>query len=129
MGDAPQIAPSDVPRYGAYKELLIRTSIIAIVISLSVIFVVDWIIHSVEDSIARSADNAVAALSSQIPAGGPKFWAEVERNVDLAAAPNSDLPAEKKQKLLNDVRILVARWRPFIDAVSDEMQKPPQKLN
>lgn len=129
MGDAPQVASSDISRYGTYKELLIKTSIVAIVISLCVIFVADWIIQSVEDSISRTAQTAVAALSSQVPVGGRKFWAEVERNVDLAAAPDFDLPPAKKQKLLSDVRIVVSRWRPFIDAVSDEMQKPPQKLN
>jgi hypothetical protein len=129
MGGAPQEASADISQSGTYKDFLIKTCIIAIVISLSVIFVVDWTIQSVEDSISRTADNMVAALSSQIPTGGRKFWTEIEHNIDLAAAPNSDLAPEKKQRILNDVRIIVARWRPFIDAVSDEMEKPPQKAN
>jgi hypothetical protein len=129
MDVAPEIASSNVSRSGTYKELLIKTCIVAIVISLCTIFVVDWIIQSIEDSIARTGDNIVAALSSQAPEGGRKFWAEIERNIDIAADPRSDLPPEKKQQMLNDVRVIVARWRPFIDAISDEMQKPPQKVN
>jgi hypothetical protein len=129
MGGATEEASSDISHYGMYKDFLIKTCIVAIVISLSVIFVVDWIIQSVEDSISRTGDNMVAAFSSQIPTGGRKFWTEIERNIDLAAAANSDLAPEKKQRILNDVRIIVARWRPFIDAVSDEMEKPPHKAN
>jgi hypothetical protein len=129
MGGAPQEASADISQSGTYKDFLIKACIIAIVISLSVIFVVDWTIQSVEDSISRTADNMVAALSSQIPTGGRKFWTEIEHNIDLAAAPNFDLAPEKKQRILNDVRIIVARWRPFIDAVYDEMEKPPQKAN
>jgi hypothetical protein len=129
MGGVPQEASADISQYGTYKDFLIKTCIIAIVMSLSVIFVVDWTIQSVEDSISRTGDNMVAALSSQIPTGGRKFWTEIERNIDLAAAPNSDLAPEKKQRILNDVRIIVARWRPFIEAVSDGMEKPPQKAN
>jgi hypothetical protein len=129
MNAEPEMASLDVSRYGTYKELLIKTCIVAIVVSLCTIFVVDWIIQSVEDSISRTSDNLVAALSSQAPTGGRKFWAEIERNIDIAADPRSDLPPEKKQQMLNDVRVIVARWRPFIDAVSDELQKPPQKAN
>jgi hypothetical protein len=129
MDGAPQGASGDVSRHGVYKEFLIKTAIVAIAMSLSVIFVVDWIILSVEDSISRSGDNMVAALASQIPEGGRKFWTGLERNLDLAAAPNADLAPEKKQKILSDVRIIVTRWRPFVDAVYDEMQKPPQKAN
>jgi hypothetical protein len=126
MDGAPQRASGDVSQHGTYKEFLIKTCIAAIVISVSVIFVVDWIIQSVEDSISRTGDNMAAALSSQIPTGGRKFWTELERNIDVAAAPNADLSPEKKQKILSEVRIIVARWRPFVDAVSDGMQKSPQ---
>jgi hypothetical protein len=59
-----------------------------------------------------------------IPRGGPQFWGKIEQKLDRAADVSSDLPPEKKQKLINDVRVIVARWRPFIDAVQSEMQKP-----
>jgi hypothetical protein len=56
--------------------------------------------------------------------GGRQFWVKLENELDRAAAPTSDLSPETKQKLINDVRVIVARWRPFIDAVQNEIQKP-----
>jgi hypothetical protein len=35
-----------------------------------------------------------------------------------------DLPPERKQKLVNNVRILAVRWRPLIDALQDGRQAP-----
>ena len=53
----------------------------------------------------------------QTSIGGRKFWARLEEELDRAAAPASDLPPERKQKLINNVRVLAARWRPLIDAL------------
>jgi hypothetical protein len=46
--------------------------------------------------------------------GGRQFWQKVETALDEAADPRSDLPEEKKQKLLADIRAVATRWRPFI---------------
>jgi hypothetical protein len=46
--------------------------------------------------------------------GGARFWADFETNIERAADPASDLPAEKKQALLKDIHIIVDRWRPFM---------------
>ncbi len=54
---------------------------------------------------------------------GARFWGKIEREFDRAADPAADLPADKKQKLLNDVHVIVARWRPFLDAAQSELQK------
>ena len=47
----------------------------------------------------------------------------------LVAARRAPLQEEGNRcgmetKLINDVRVIVARWRPFIEAVQSEMQKP-----
>jgi hypothetical protein len=44
--------------------------------------------------------------------------------LDRAADPASDLPPEKKQKLLNDVKVIVARWRPFVEAAQTAAKSP-----
>jgi hypothetical protein len=36
------------------------------------------------------------------------------------------MPPGKREKLLNDVRLIVTQWRPFIDVFQAEMQKPPR---
>jgi hypothetical protein len=102
----------------------IKTCLLAVVISACTIFVVDSIIDSVEDATARAVVNVRAQLMDT-PIGGQQFWIKLEHELDRAADPASDLPPEKKQKLINDMRVIVARWRPFVDTFERETQKPP----
>jgi len=76
----------------------------------------------VERSVTRTVRSVRVELREL--AREPIIWGKIERELDRAADPASDLPPEKKQKLVNDVRVIVARWRPFLDAVAGEMQKP-----
>jgi hypothetical protein len=69
--------------------------------------IVDSAWYKVETNIQR------VALTS-----GRTFWSNVERELDRAADPTSDLPDEKKQKLLSDIRRIADRWRPFVTEVS-----------
>jgi hypothetical protein len=103
-------------------QFAVKTCIVAIVISACGIFVADWIIKSVEASTA----NTISAVREQLApkVGGRQFWINVKQQLDNAAAPSSDLPPEEKQKLVSDLRVIVSRWRPFIDAVQDELHKP-----
>lgn len=92
----------------------IKTCIVAVIVSACAVFAADWVIGSAEESFARSIKSV-----QQISIGGRKFWARLEEELDRAASPASDLPPERKQKLINDVRILAARWRPLIDALQE----------
>jgi hypothetical protein len=69
--------------------------------------IVDSTWYKVETNIQRVALNS-----------GRTFWSNVERELDRAADPTSDLPDEKKQKLLSDIRRIADRWRPFVTEVS-----------
>jgi hypothetical protein len=97
----------------------IKTCIVAVVITACAVFAADWVIGSAEQSFARSVRSV-----QQISIGGRKFWSRLEEELDRAAAPASDLSPERKQKLINNVRILAARWRPLIDALQDGRQAP-----
>jgi hypothetical protein len=103
-------------------QFTIKTCIVALVISACAIFAADWIIKSVEASTANTISTVREQLSPTV--GGRQFWIKLKDQLDNAAAPSSDLPPEEKQKLLNDVRAIVSRWRPFIDAAQDELRKP-----
>jgi hypothetical protein len=106
---------------GNILQFAVKACIVAVVISVSTIVVASWVIGSIEASAARS----LAALR-ETAIGGPQFWGKVERELARAADPRSDLPPEKKQKLLNDLRTITVRWRPFVDAVTTELQRPAQ---
>jgi len=104
---------------GNIVSFINKTCIVAIVISACTVLVANLVIDSVEDATART----ISKLQGTVK-GGRQFWVKIEEELDRAAAPSSDLSPEKKQKLINDVRVIVARWRPFIDAVQNEIQKP-----
>jgi hypothetical protein len=82
-------------------------------------------------------DNRVEQIESRIqsmranagPMGGRAFWSELERKLDKLADPASDLPPEKKQKILRNIRVLSERWRPFIDAAIVPEAKPSAPVN
>ena len=105
------------------KLFAIKTGVVAIV----TVFAALWIIDSVANTVRESVVYTMAELREQVqfPLGGKQFWGKIEQELDHLADASSDLPPEKKQKLINDVRLIVARWRPFIDAVQSEIQKPP----
>ena len=100
-------------------QFAMKTCVVAVVISVCTIVVVDRIIDDLQDFAAQTI---AGVRSSTI--GGRKFWTKIENELNRAADPASDLTAEEKKKLINDVRVIVARWRPFVDAVQDELQKP-----
>ena len=95
---------------GGLLQFAIKACIVAVIVSASTIFIINSVADRFRDVFAN--------------ASGRPFWTKVERELDHAAAPESDLPPEKKEKLLRDIHVIVARWRPFLDAVSSELQKP-----
>jgi hypothetical protein len=103
----------------------VKTCIVAVVISACTIFVVDWIVSDLQDFSLQMMATVRDQINST-PIGGAKVWTKIERELDRAADPTTDLPPQKKQKLINDVRVIIARWRPFLDAAQDELQKPRQ---
>jgi hypothetical protein len=59
--------------------------------------------------------------------GGAEFWEKMEHELDRAADPASDLPAEQKRKLLAQIHTVVERWRPFMAEVAPlfaDFQRP-----
>jgi hypothetical protein len=62
---------------------------------------------------------------------GKQFWTRVETEISRQAEPGRELPEAERQKLLANIRVLVARWRPFVAeaaklfAAADEPAKKP----
>ena len=59
--------------------------------------------------------------------GGAQFWEKMEHELERAADPASDLPAEQKKKVLAQIHVVVERLRPFMGELAPlfaEFQKP-----
>ena len=123
MSETQKIDESGADLAAKITPFIIRTCVVAAVATACIIFAADWIISSAEESLARSVRSFQQTVQ-QTSIGGRKFWARLEEELDRAAAPASDLPPERKQKLINNVRVLAARWRPLIDALQDTKQTP-----
>ena len=100
----------------------VKACIVAVVIAVCAAVVANFIVDTVEDSAARTIAN-VQAQWMQTPIGGRQFWTKLERELDRAADPKSDLSPEEKEKLLEDARVIAARWRSFFDSLQGETPK------
>lgn len=74
--------------------------------------------------VANKIHGAVVSAMGTDSVGGSKFWSKVEQELDRAADPSHDLPEEKKQKLLSNLRIVVNRWRPFVAEIAPLFSDP-----
>jgi hypothetical protein len=77
------------------------------------------IASKVEQSIENAANNV-----KSIKIGGSQFWTRMEDELDRMARPGSDLPEAKKQKLLADIRMIAAKWRPFVAEIQSALADP-----
>jgi hypothetical protein len=103
-------------------QFAVKTCIFAAVGSACTLFVADWVIGRLELSMARSV-SAVREEMFRSPLEGSQFWGQVERDLAWAADPTNDLSPARKRKLIGDLRIIVARWRPVVEAVRDEIRE------
>jgi hypothetical protein len=63
--------------------------------------------------IASAIDEKIKPLT-----GGPAFWRSAEDKLhQLAVAP--DLPPEKKERIIQSLRAISAKYRPYIDALKE----------
>ena len=106
-----EMARSKAPRSsGGVLQFAVKAIIVAVIVSASAVFIANSIVDNIRDALGNTT--------------GRPFWTKLEKELDHAAAPESDLPPEQKEKLLRDIHVIVARWRPFLDAVNTELQKP-----
>jgi hypothetical protein len=122
MGDADKTA-NQIGVFGQIAVFAIKTCIVVVAISVGSLFVVEAGVDNLQDAAARTISSLRRELP-QGPIGGRELGTKIEQELDRAADPSSEMPPEKRQKLLNDVHVIVARWRPFIEAIQSEMEKP-----
>lgn len=118
--------PSGVPRMtggqqtaikpaGDISQFAIKTGIV--VVAVIAIFVGSGLV------IASQVDQTIARVES-IKIGGSQFWTSVDHEIAKMASSSSDLPEDKKQKLLAEIRAIGAKWRPFLIEIQAALTVP-----
>jgi hypothetical protein len=131
MGDIATLdrAPEPVPdRPSRSARLALFTAKAVIVIALSAVAVI-YSSSFIAANVDRAAERIQTRFSEAVKLGGREFWSKLETGIAQAAEPRNDLPEEKKQKLLADVRTIATRWRPFAAEVGRLFAEPPASPN
>lgn len=96
----------------------LKTVIVATTVTISLMLLTDNLIRDVggfiDERVRQAAFSLQEAGLTNGKLGGRAFWEHLGRALDQAADPKNDLPPERQEKLLRDVRVLADRARPFI---------------
>lgn len=110
-------APPSAPERRSLPPLVVFSIRVAVV-TVAVTFVLLLVIDEVMADLSQMIDRRIEQLSTEFSSSGKfsvhAFWAHVENQLDKAADAKNDLTPEERQRLLNDVRIIAGRIRPFI---------------
>jgi hypothetical protein len=103
-------------------SFFVKTVAVGAVATMALSYLVDKVTTAVDDMI----DRRVAQLHGKF--GGREFWTNFERSLHAAAAAKNELPSEQQQRLIEDIRIVAGRARPFaLAAASALAADPPAK--
>ncbi|HTQ34199.1 MAG TPA: hypothetical protein VMI30_08525 [Stellaceae bacterium] len=113
--------------WGTIWQFAAKIVIAAIVVTLALSYLIDNLVADVNDMLGARMAQLHAEIQSVNKIGGRTFWKNLQEQLDRAADPKNDLPPEQQKKLVEDVRALVRRARPFIDAVQSTLEEPTSK--
>ena len=116
--------PEPISRASRSSRIALFAAKAAIVIALSAIAII-YASSFIAANVDRTAERIQARVSDAMKIGGREFWSKLETGLAQAAEPRNDLPEEKKQKLLSDLRTIATRWRPFLVEVGQLFAEPP----
>jgi hypothetical protein len=91
----------------------------------AIIFVASILIIAVhiENKVSRFAQEAQKATKI----GGSEFWKKIEQEIDRAGDPDQAISPEKKQKILGELRLITAQWKPFLTEAYSIVTAPPNE--
>ncbi len=112
------------PKRGELRFVAMKTGIVAGIIA-AVVFLVGGLLIVAADA---TLDKAVTSIRTQLAPitsakiGGAQFWSKLEAEIEAQA--HNDLPPEKQQKLLANLRAIVTRVRPFVAELAPLFSDP-----
>ena len=90
----------------------LKVGIVVVLIAIAIVVTTNLLATKIET--ARAAWQTTLQEHTKI--GGAQFWSKVEKSLDDLANPKTEIPEDKRQKILSDIRAIRDRWWPFIAA-------------
>ncbi|SHN82297.1 hypothetical protein SAMN05444170_5069 [Bradyrhizobium erythrophlei] len=81
------------------------------VVTAAIVIVLYFSVDFLEGFVERKADQLNAFK------GGPDFWAQMEQKL-YALADQPDVPPERKKKIVDALRRLSLKYKPYVDALN-----------
>jgi hypothetical protein len=101
-------------------QFTLKVGIIVVLVAIAIVVTTNLVATKIEAT--RAAWQTTLQEHSKI--GGAQFWSKVEKSLDQLADPKSEMPEEKRQKILSNIRVLRDRWWPFIAEAMPADAKP-----
>ena len=115
----PALAFADAVPATSYglPRFVLKVAIVVALVGIAIVVTTNLVTAKI-DLIAAKVENTrlawQASLQEYTKIGGAQFWLKVENGLDQLADPKSELPEEKRQKILANIRAIRERWWPFI---------------
>jgi hypothetical protein len=109
---APRTDPVGATARGDLGNFTAKSAIVVGIIALAVFVLAQMLAFRFEQIADRVAAN-IESVRADLRGGGG-FWSRIENGIEDMADPRHDLPPEKKQKILSEIRTIAEKWRPFI---------------
>lgn len=77
--------------------------------------------------VVGAVSQRIQTATGSIHIGGRQFWSKLGQELERQAGPDADLTPEQRERLLHNLRVIVQRWRPFIDVLKEESQPSTDK--
>ena len=127
----PAAAPIPATPAEGLQQFMTKAGVIAACIAIAAVVAAHFITLEIDRFILTKVRPALQFERIS----GRDLWERIETNLDKLADPQSDLPAEKKAKILANIRVVRDRWWPFVEAAipapgdARSLDREPAKLS
>jgi hypothetical protein len=102
--------PVALARSQGLAQFTLKVGIVVVLVAIGIVVTTNLVATKIEAT--RVAWQTTLQDYSKI--GGAQFWSKVEKTLDNLANPKNEMPEDKRQKILSDIRAIRDRWWPFI---------------
>ena len=107
-------------------QFALKTVIVMVAVTLALMLLFDRLVSDVNDALTDQVANVRYALLPRHELGESGTLTRIERLLDRAVALSDTVPPERQQKMVDDIRILATRARPFVLAAQSAFAEPSQ---